>query len=134
MNSLYDVLRPAHGYAAMNQDYEAKNRLVYRKDDKTTVQEWVGRDLERCLRGVYWANWFGPDYVNFFGQERIQSAPCHRTIRLPDGGFLLVTTPRPFDSERPEGKRAERLLLDHLGADAFFDISAPERPTRSPWS
>ncbi len=134
MNVLYDALRPAHGYAAMNSDYESKNRRTYRKDDKTTVQEWVGRDLGRCLRGVYWANYFGPEYVSFFGQERVHSAPCHRQVALSDGGCLLLTASTPLDFEQPEANRAERLLLDHLGNDAFFDTNAPDRPTRSPWS
>ena len=133
MNQMYEALPPAHGYAAMQRDYEAKNRLDYAKDENTTVQKWVGRDLRQCLRGVYWANWFGPDYVNYFGAERLESAPCYRRERLADGGFLLLTARSPLDYEVAESKEAERRLRDHLGEDAFFDIASPDRVTSSPW-
>ena len=130
MRALYEALRPAHGFAAMNYDYEAKNRRVYRRDDKTTVQEWYGRDLSIGLRGVYWANWFGPTYVEFFGEHILRTAPSFRGDRLSDGGYQILTAEDPWEPD-PD---LERRLQEHLGSDAFFDIQSPEKVLRSPWS
>lgn len=130
---LYELFRPAYGHAEHAKDFSAKNQLTY-KQGVTVVQKWVGRKLDKCLPGVYWANWFGPEYVKFFGAEKFKSAPCYRNEELSDGGYLILISPSPFDYGEAETAEAERALMDHLGVDAFFDTKQHERDTRSPWS
>lgn len=135
-NGLYDLIRPAHGYTAHRKDYLAKNmQVTYPSESNVSrVETWVGRDLSKCLRGIYWANWFGPVYVDFFGRKRLESAPCFRRDHLSDGGYLILTTATPLQHDTSQAKHLEQALREHLGPDAFFDIMAPHRPTRSPWS
>lgn len=132
LSCLYDHLRPAYGYVAHYQDFLEKNRVVF-KQGLATVERWVGRELGTCLPGTYWANWFGPQYAEFFGPEKLASAPCFRKEKMADGGYLILTSASPLNYPQPEAKEAERALAEHLGADAFFDIAEPDRPTTSPW-
>lgn len=136
LNGLYDKLNPVYGYAVHRKDYLAKNlQVTYPQDDEvSSVETWVGRDLSKCLRGVYWANWFGPVYTGFFGEERFKSAPCFRKERLADGGYLILTAAGPMEYQTRAAREAEEGLRQHLGTDAFFDIEAPTRVTRSPWT
>jgi hypothetical protein len=135
MTRLYELLSPAHGFAAHRSDYLSKNRLTYvHEDGKSTVEEWVGRDLHECLSGIYWANWFGPSYVDFLGREPLESTPCYSKTRLADGGYLVLTTASPLDYDTPEARQAEKEMREHLGPDRFYDIQYPARQTDSPWS
>jgi hypothetical protein len=136
LNAIYDALRPSYGYGVHRKDYLAKNmKITYPEGGNVSrVETWVGRDLSKCLRGIYWANWFGPVYVDFFGRERLETAPCVRRERLCDGGYLILTAATPMEYESSQAREMEQALREHLGADAFFDIRLPHRPTRSPWS
>jgi len=92
----------------------------------------IGLTLERGLPGIYWANFFGPLYVEFFGREKFLSAPAYFKEELPDGGFLLLTAPSPLDYGRPEVRALEEALMDHLGRDAFFEKARPDKLCRVP--
>lgn len=136
LNALYAVLRPVWGYSVHRKDYLAKNlQITYRDEGNVSrVETWLGRDLSKCLSGIYWANWFSPAYVEFFGRERLESAPCFKKKCLPDGGYLILTASTPMEFGTSETKHVEHALREHLGADAFFDIRMPHRPMRSPWN
>jgi hypothetical protein len=49
------------------------------------------------LRFVFWANFFGPAYVEQYGREFLWNAPGWRVEELEDGGILYVTTERYVD-------------------------------------
>ena len=92
----------------------------------------LGPTLERGLPGIYWANFFGPIYVDFFGREKFLTVPAYHKEELPDGGFLVLTAPSPLDYDRPEVRVLEEAILDHLGRDAFFEKAYPEKLCRVP--
>jgi hypothetical protein len=92
----------------------------------------LGPTLERGLPGIYWANFFGPVYVDFFGREKFLTVPAYHKEELPDGGFLLLTAPSPLDYGRPEVQALQEAIIDHLGRDAFFEKAHPEKPCRAP--
>jgi hypothetical protein len=89
--------------------------------DKQGKEYGIAIDLRRALPDIYWANLFGPEYVEMFGERKIMSAPGHRVEKLPDGGVLLTLTSSPFDfdtdRERFENRRVQ--LKQHLGIEAF---------------
>ena len=101
-------------------------------DGKVIGQKLVGGTPEWGLVDIYWMNLFGPPYVEFFGEEKLLTAPCYRRERLPDGGFLILTSPSPLLHDKPETKKLETALKDHLNNDAFFDRSNPEKKLRAP--
>lgn len=125
-----------YGYACHQLDYKAKNE--YQR-----IEDWGGgvkmlaegawaTNLYECLPGIYWANFFSKLYVDWFGLERMLTAPCHRREVLPGGGILLLTAPSPLDYDKSEVKELERALVKHLGEDAFFVRQDPKRPCRTP--
>lgn len=125
-----------YGYACHRADYEAKNGYQ-------AVEDWGGgvkmlaegawaTNLYECLPGIYWANFFGKLFVDWFGRERMLSAPCYHCEELSGGGILLLTAPSPLDYDKPEVKELERALRKHLGEDAFFTREDPERPCKTP--
>jgi hypothetical protein len=72
-----------------------------------------------ALRGLFWANFFGPEYVDIFGREKLTSAPVHKVEPLPNGGLALFLSESPFEASKPEYQKQKNQLFDYLGEDAF---------------
>jgi hypothetical protein len=76
---LYEILRPTFGW--IDFDYGLR-----------TTHE----DIEALeLPTLYWANFFGPAYVDKIGRDKILSAPAWAIEELPDGGLLYVLASCP---------------------------------------
>jgi hypothetical protein len=93
----------------------------------------VGWRPHECLPGIFWANFFSKLYVDWFGEEKMRTAPCYAREELPGGGVLLLTAASPLEYAKPEVKELEQRLLAHLGEDAFFSKKNPTQPCRSPF-
>lgn len=77
--ALYEILRPTFGWI----DFDYGLRTTH-------------KDIEALeLPTLYWANFFGPAYVNKIGRDKILSAPAWRIEELPDGGLLYVLASCP---------------------------------------
>jgi len=113
MKDLYDVVHSAFGSIETPQ--------MVRRSDSRGGKLTLGIDLERALPDIYWANFFGPEYVRMFSIEKLESAPVHRIEKLSDGGVLLVLTRSLSDYDAdPEGfNRARMAVKEHLGIEAF---------------
>ena len=71
---LYNVLSPTFGWIDFNFGI-------------FTTHE----DVEAAgLPTLYWANFFGPRFVEKIGDQKIESAPNWKLERLADGGYLYV--------------------------------------------
>jgi len=77
-------------------------------------------DHEREIPDVYWLNYFGPGYVEFFG-ARLQRIGVRR-VRTENGGLLVWATETPFVLE-PGSRIADyefkQPFYEALGRDAF---------------
>jgi len=82
----------------------------------------VGVELEKGIPGVYWGNYFGPFYVEWFGREKFETLPCVEKRWLDTGGIFFTTAPTPFDWDTPQAHQLQQEVKQHLGSDAFFDI------------
>jgi len=82
----------------------------------------VGVKLEHGIPGVYWGNYFGPFYVDWFGRKKFETLPCVEKRWLDTGGIFFTTAPTPFDWDTPAARQLQQAVKEHLGADAFFDI------------
>jgi hypothetical protein len=74
---LYQLVKPSfgwidqyHGWTTTHEDIESFN-----------------------LRMLYWANFFGPKFVQKLGRDRILNAPAWRIEELVDGGILYLLAP-----------------------------------------
>lgn len=77
--SLYEVLQPTFGW--VDFDYG----LFTTHEDIEALE----------LPTLYWANFFGPAYVNKIGRDKILSAPAWAIEELADGGLLYVLASCP---------------------------------------
>lgn len=114
----------------LDSEWEDHNVLTYKKrrlpdwPDGYKVQHGTGTELQKGVPGVYWGTYFGPFYVDWFGQEKFETLPCIDKQELPTGGIFFTTAPTPFDWDKPETRAMQRAVMDHLGADTFFDVQA----------
>ncbi len=130
---LFEALHGQYGHLCSREEYWSKN----------VTDAWIGptgrpeggrahgTDRKRHLPGIYWANFFGPAYVAFFGVERLRSAPAFE-VRRNSRFWVLLTAASPFTWESPETAQREMKLREHLGTDAFFLLEHPNRTTRAP--
>jgi hypothetical protein len=115
---------------ALGTETHEKNFLTWytqhprAKDPKRgiTNQRGIGFDLMQGIPGVYWGNYYGPFYVDWFGHEKFDDLPCLKRSWLDNGGMFFTTAESPFDWNTPNAVRVQQTVKEHLGTDAFFDI------------
>lgn len=115
---------------ALGVEEDAKNLMSWwtqhpraRDPEKGVENEGgVGIKLEKGIPGVYWGNYFGPFYVQWFGREKFETVLCAEKRWLDTGGIFFTTASTPFDWDTPEARQLQQAVKKHLGADAFLDI------------
>lgn len=76
---LYEVFHPIYAYA------ENLSTVV----DRESVEQYL-------LTHVFWAQCFGPGFMNEVGDEVLRNAPAWRSEGLNDGGLLYVLAASPY--------------------------------------
>lgn len=121
---------------ALPEESASKHELSWRVQHPR-VQEGIERRsaagvfLEKGIPGVYWGNYFGPFYVEWFGRAKFETLPCVEKRWLDTGGIFFTTAPTPFDWDTPEARQLQQAVKEHLGADAFFDIETVRQKVRA---
>jgi hypothetical protein len=130
---LFEALKGQYGRLSTREEYWTKNVTDYWIGSTGQLEggKAHGTDLNKHVPGIYWANYFGPAYIEFFGEERLRSAPAAE-IRQAQRSCILVTAPSPFLWASKEVKEREQRIRGHLGAEAFFLLDDPDRLTRAP--
>lgn len=126
-------LLPVHEawFASLSLDAEkaAKNQLEWIIPNNagpgfvpgTQALGFFGK-LHESIPGVYYGNYFGPFYVEWFGREKFENLPCVEKRILPTGGVFFTTAETPWDWDTPQCCQLQRQVVEHLGADVFFDM------------
>lgn len=87
------------------------------------------------LRGLFWANVFGPPYTELFGADKLRTAPAAVTTELRPGYFYLQLTDTITDLYNPDAFSRYGAVRDavkeHLGSDCFYQAGATT-PRRAP--
>jgi hypothetical protein len=120
--SLYEIVHANNGYI---QNWRSE-RLVGELTDK--YGNLVGYDPPKekwLLKGFFWANFFGPEYVTMFGKDKLLSAPWTKAEELSDGGFLTLISNSPFDASKPEYQARKKALYTYFGDKAFTGSLLP---------
>jgi|GEM_PF-1829712 len=78
--------------------------------------------LNHRMPGVFWCNYFGTLYVDFFGKEKILSFPWENVEFLPSGGLVTFLAKEPH-KELVQSDEREKKAKEHLGSDSFGDPS-----------
>jgi hypothetical protein len=118
-------LSPVWGEAGHPDEYWAKVM-----SERPSIAA-VGRDFGRFLPGVFWLNFFGRRYRDLFGEDRLRSTPAS-WVGVVDDGVLVGLGLEPSRWDTPEYAAAEQRVRDHLGPEAFFSKTQPDRLTIAP--
>jgi hypothetical protein len=94
----------------------------------------IGRDFSRYLPGLFWLNFFGKQYCDLIGEEKLLQCPASSAERLGDG-ILVVLYEDPYAWQTNEYQEKERETIDDIGTLYFFSKDHPDRITVAPsWS
>lgn len=116
--TIYDLLCPVYGSIHQTQD-AIKMATV---QDPRYGQTVIPVDLRKGLPNVFWANFFGPEYVELIGKHKLLSTPCHEIRQLSDGGVLILTTLSPL-APSLEIRTKQKAVRDYWGEDLFYHWS-----------
>ena len=120
---LYVITGANSGYI---QNWRLERALGEITDEHGKLVGYKAPGVQWSLRGIFWANFFGPEYVQMFGRDRLLSAPWYKTEDLPDSGLLLLISESPFDADKPDYQERKKQIYAHLGDDAFTGNLLPE--------
>jgi len=84
------------------------------------------------LPGIYWANFFGQPYIDFFGREKLLATPCHEVREINENLVLLLTAEGPFQPEMLENDDIPNLIKGYLNQNAFAGPRFPDEPCEVP--
>ena len=105
----------------------------YVSDYNWVMHQSVTGTIETRMPGIFWCNYFGDVYVNFFGKEKILNASWFKTEVLDNGGIIAYLTEEPdkelFDDAniltspnkdiRKKHNILELRVKEQLGKDSF---------------
>jgi hypothetical protein len=82
----------AHGQLAFARLLYPHLRPKYGWIDESSGNEPTSKDIAATkLQYIFWANFFGPEYVERYGRDFLLNAPGWKVEELDDGGILYVT-------------------------------------------
>ncbi|WP_108670425.1 hypothetical protein [Peribacillus acanthi] len=86
--------------------------------------------LYNRLPGVFWCNYFGKLFVDFFGEEKISSFPWEKVEFLSNEGIITFLTEQPI-KQLLDSNELETNAKQHLGFDSFGNPEEMEIFTKS---
>lgn len=135
-DELYDLFRPVYGEISHKKEWDSKT-VVFEPirigNKMVNAEAHLPVQPTRGVPGIFWANYFGPTFVNFYTQAKLEAAPGYSKKRLADGGYRVLTGSTPLNYLKPENQKMEQSLIEHLGPDTVFDKTTPDRILRSPF-
>ncbi len=134
---LCDACRTAgadYGFVATDLDYRTKHFLSVR-EGVSEVQQYIGDNPEQGIPGLYWMNFFGPVYVDYFGKQTLAALSDHtQPLFLDDGALYLRFGRLPGESQAAATLDHQRAVIEIFGETVFFDRLHPERRLEVPAS
>lgn len=94
------------GYACDSEEYDHRNRY-YITIGMNQIEDWIGRDLEKYIPGVYWYTLFSDELLSKHGVDLAGlTAEAISTETLGDGSLHLL---KFFENPEDWKENAERL-------------------------
>jgi hypothetical protein len=100
-------------------------------DDQTLSSPIESEEYPFGLPYPRWRMWFGKEYADFLGRDKLASSPALLKEDLGDIFFVQLFDD-PFRWNEPAGREVAQKFMDYLGRDCFFDPVDPERKRRAP--
>lgn len=133
LEQVVELMRLLHSplaFAALNEDIEHKTERLVPEEIGQRL-DFTVRNYSEGLAGLFWRNFFGPPFVQLFG-ERLASLPPESRRELGHGLVLVQPYALPSDAGTPHGEAQERALISLLGPECFYDHALHLKPTRLP--
>jgi hypothetical protein len=84
------------------------------------------------LPGVYWANFFGRPYIEFFGREKLLTTPCYEVRGISEDLICILADESPSSTRMLESDDIVRGIRDYLDQNAFAGPHFPDEPCAVP--
>jgi hypothetical protein len=84
------------------------------------------------LPGIYWANFFGRPYIEFFGREKLLATPCYEVREINDDLILLLTAESLNAAEMIDSDEVVNQVKAYLNQNAFAGPNFPEETCAVP--
>lgn len=84
------------------------------------------------LPGIYWANFFGRPYIEFFGREKLLATPCYEVREINHDLILLLTAESLNAPEMINSDEVVNQVKAYLNQNAFAGPNFPDEPCAVP--
>lgn len=112
------------GLLTTEVDLRAKNRPA-------NSYSYAGMDLETGVPGFYWINLFGAEYAGWLGLDHFPTELA-ALMHLSNGAVSLKFCDSPDQCRNLEVLEKQRIAIEWLGSEKFFDIHFPDRRAVTP--
>jgi len=84
------------------------------------------------LPGIYWANFLGRPYIEFFGRDKLLATPCYEIREINDDLILLLTAESLNAPEMIDGDDVVNQVKAYLNQNAFAGPNFPQQSCAVP--
>jgi hypothetical protein len=117
-----DLCKDVYTWGNMDHAYVA-HRIEFIQKNRFGIDGGIGgANLKVGLPGIYWANFFGPQYVHWIGEYKFESLTVNHKEHLQDGGWLIIARNDPSLYGTRKIIREETKIMKQLRRDAFFEM------------
>jgi len=95
-------IAPLYGIAHSYEDYRA-------------TASSIRASVTHHLPGAFWLNFFGANWVDRIGNDKLLSAPCWKREEVAGVGITVVLYHDPTKPTSEEAKSSRRLFANHIG-------------------
>lgn len=124
LSEMFRVTGSDFALLTTEDDLRAKNRPA-------ASHSYAGLDLSLGIPGLYWGNLFSEELASWLG---LSDLPRNLGVlkSLAGGGVSLKFGESLAECRSPEVLRKQRVAIDWLGPQKFFDVRSPNRRLDSP--
>ncbi len=84
------------------------------------------------LPGIYWANFFGRPYIEFFGRDKLLAVPCYEVREINEDLILLLTAESVNAPAMVDSDTVVNQVKTYLNQNAFAGPNFPEESCAVP--
>lgn len=118
---LIEHFEPAFGHLS-TYERDREKHFVSIEDNIGTIEAQVGLDIDDKLPGIYWITYFGDWAIKQIGATKFDSLSNSQCEKFKDG-LLIKAYPSSKEIGTEDANKTEKLVLDQLGQQHFFDKS-----------
>ncbi len=127
VSEMFRVTGADFGLLTSQSDLDSKNYLV----TKDGLMSYRGLDPASGVPGLYWINFFSHEFAAWLGLSELPRK-LGTMQNLADGGVFLQFGESQDECRSFEVVQQQRVAIDWLGPEKFFDIRFPDRKLETP--